>query len=163
MLRAMRLRSAGPQRFNLGMISVDKVAFLQNVPLFTGMTPHELIDVAEIAKEITYPENTAVIREGDIGDYLFIVLNGEVMVHRGDVQIRKLGSMDFFGEMSILDRESRSASVTTTSNCLMLQIDQRDFWELLVSHNTLAVAMVKVLTQRLREMLAALRAQPATE
>ena len=145
------------------MISVDKVTFLQNVPLFAGMTPHELMDVAEIAKEVTYPADTAVIREGDIGDYLFIVVNGEVQVHRGKVAIRKLGSKDFFGEMSILDRESRSASVTTVSRCLMLQIDQRDFWQLLVSHNTLAVAMVKVLTQRLREMLAALRARPAAE
>ena len=163
MLRAIALALRRATGNNPVMISIDKVAFLQNVPLFTGMTPHELIDVGEIAKEITYPENTAVIREGDIGDYLFIVVNGEVMVHRGDVRIRKLGSMDFFGEMSILDRESRSASVTTVSNCQMLQIDQRDFWELLVSHNTLAVAMVKVLTQRLREMLAALRAQPATE
>ena len=145
------------------MISIDKVAFLQNVPLFARMTPQELIDVGEIAKEITYPANTAVIREGDIGDYLFIVVDGEVMVHRGDVQIRGLSSKDFFGEMSILDRESRSASVTTTSSCLMLQIDQRDFWELLVTHNTLAVAMVKVLTQRLRDMLAALKTWPAEE
>lgn len=143
------------------MISVDKVAFLQNVPLFAGMTPYELMDVAEIAKEIAYPANTSVIREGDIGDYLFIVVTGEVLVHRGTVEIRKLGPNDFFGEMSILDRESRSASVTTTSNCQMLQINQTDFWQLLVTHNTLAVGMVKILTQRLREMLAALRTRPA--
>ena len=143
------------------MVNVDKVAFLQNVPLFLGMTPTELMHVAKIGKDVTYPPKTPVIQEGDIGDYLFIVLSGQVMVHRGDVQIRKLVPKDFFGEMSILDRESRSASVTTISRCQLLQINQRDFWQLLISHNTLAVAMVKVLTQRLREMLASLRNKPA--
>jgi CRP-like cAMP-binding protein len=136
------------------MIPVDRIAFLQNVPLFAGMTYQELLDVAGIVKEVTFPSDTTIIREDDIGDYMFILVEGEVLIHRRSVQIGKLRSRDFFGEISILDRGPRSASVTTLSNCQLLRIDQRDFWQILIDRNTLAVSMVKVLAQRLRQMLA---------
>jgi CRP-like cAMP-binding protein len=138
---------------NARMVPVDRIAFLQNIPLFAGMTSQELLDVSEIVKEVTFPPDTTIIREDDIGDYMFILVDGEVMIHRRNVQIGKLRSKDFFGEMSILDRGPRSASVTTLSNCLLLRIDQRDFWLMLVDRNSLAVSMVKVLAQRLRQML----------
>jgi len=135
------------------MIPVDRIAFLQNVPLFAGMTSQELLDVADIVKEVSFPSDTTIIREDDIGDYMFILVEGEVLVHRRSAQIGRLRSRDFFGEISILDRGPRSASVTTLSNCQLLRIDQRDFWQILVDRNTLAVSMVKVLAQRLRHML----------
>jgi len=132
------------------------MAFLQHVSLFAGMTPHELLQVTAILKETRYPADTTVIQERDAGDCMFIVADGEVSVHRGNVEIRKLRSKDFFGEMSLLDREPRSASVTTISNCLLLRLDQQDFWKLLIEHNTLSISMVRVLTQRLRQVTARL-------
>ena len=138
------------------MVPVDKMAFLQHVSLFAGMTAHELVQVTALLQETRYPPETTVIREQDAGDCMFIVADGEVTVHRGDVEIRRLRSKDFFGEMSLLDREPRSASVTTISNCLLLRLDQRDFWRLLIEHNTLGISMVKVLTQRLRQVTARL-------
>jgi len=135
------------------MIPVDRIAFLQNVPLFSGMTSQELLDVAGIVKEVAFPADTTIIREDDIGDYMFILVDGEVMIHRRNVRIGKLRAKDFFGEISILDRGPRSASVTTLSHCQLLRIDQRDFWQMLVERNSLAVSMVKVLAQRLRQML----------
>jgi len=136
------------------MLPIDRIAFLQNVPLFAGMTSQELLRVAEIVKEVNFPSDTMIIREDDVGDYMFILVDGEVLIHRGGAQVGKLRSKDFFGEMSILDRGPRSASVTTLSNCQLLRIDERDFWQILVLHNTLAVSLVKVLAQRLRQMLA---------
>src|SRR5215510_8829199 len=136
------------------MVTIDRIAFLQNVPLFGGMTSQELLDVAEIVKEVNFPSDTTIIREDDIGDYMFILVEGEVRIHRGSTEVGKLQSKDFFGEMSILDRGPRSASVTTISNCQLLRIDERDFWQILAEHNTLAVSLVKVLAQRLRQMLA---------
>jgi CRP/FNR family transcriptional regulator, cyclic AMP receptor protein len=135
------------------MITVDRIAFLQNVPLFAGMTSQELMDVSEIVKEVTFPSDTTIIREDDIGDYMFILVDGEVMIHRRNVQIGKLRSRDFFGEISILDRGPRCASVTTLSHCQLMRIDQRDFWQMLVDRNNLAVSMVRALAQRLRQML----------
>ena len=136
------------------MVPIDRIAFLQNVPLFAGMSSQELLHVAEIVKEVNFPSNTTIIHEDDIGDYMFILVDGEVLIHRGSAQVGRLGSKDFFGEMSVLDRGTRSASVTTLSNCQMLRIDERDFWQILVVHNTLAVSLVRILAQRLRQMLA---------
>jgi CRP/FNR family transcriptional regulator, cyclic AMP receptor protein len=135
------------------MRSAEKIGFLENVPLFSGVSQQDLIYVAGIVKEIIYPAGTTVILEEDIGDYMFIVVEGEVMVHCRSIQLAKLGPHDFFGEMSILDREPRSASVTTLTDCVMLRIDESEFWELLIAHNSLAVSMVRVLARRLREML----------
>src|SRR5262249_49143303 len=114
------------------MLPIDRIAFLQNVPLFAGMTSQELLRVAEIVKEVNFPSDTMIIREDDVGDYMFILVDGEVLIHRGSAQVGKLQSKDFFGEMSILDRGLRSASVTTLSNCQLLRIDERDFWQILV-------------------------------
>jgi len=135
------------------MVPIDRIAFLQNVPLFAGMTSQELLRVAEIVKEVTFPADTTIIREDDIGDYMFILIDGEVLIHRRNADIGKLRSNDFFGELSILDRGPRSASVTTISDCQLLRIDQRDFWQILVVNNTLAVSLVRALAQRLRQML----------
>ena len=148
------LDTASTACVNARMIPVDRIAFLQNVPIFAGMTSQELLDIAGIVKEVTFPPDTTIIREDDIGDYMFILVDGEVVVHRRNVQIGKLRSRDFFGEMSILDRGPRSASITTLSNCQLLRIDQRDFWNILVDRNTLAVSILKALAQRLRQMLA---------
>jgi CRP/FNR family cyclic AMP-dependent transcriptional regulator len=136
------------------MVPIDRIAFLQNVPLFAGMSSQELLRVAEIVKEVNFPSNTTIIHEDDIGDYMFILVDGEVLIHRGSAQVGRLGSKDFFGEISVLDRGPRSASVTTLSNCQMLRIDERDFWQILVVHSTLAVSLVRILAQRLRQMLA---------
>jgi CRP/FNR family cyclic AMP-dependent transcriptional regulator len=136
------------------MTSVEKIAFLENVPLFSGMATQELIYVAGIVQEDAFPAGATVIREEDAGDAMFIVVDGELMVHRRNTQLAKLRSKDFFGEMSILNSEPRSASVTAVSKCRLLRIEESDFWQLLIANNSLAVAMVRVLAQRLREQVA---------
>jgi CRP/FNR family cyclic AMP-dependent transcriptional regulator len=137
------------------MTNVEKIAFLENVPLFSGMPTHELMYVAGIVQEDSFPAGATVIREEDGGDSMFVVVDGEVMVHRRNAQLAQLRSKDFFGEMSLLNSEPRSASVTTVSKCRLLRIEEDDFWQLLIANNSLAVAMVRVLAQRLRELLAA--------
>src|SRR6185436_13176785 len=136
------------------MTSVEKIAFLENVPLFSGMATQELMYVAGIVEEDSFPAGATVIREEDAGDSMFVVVDGEVMVHRRNAQLAKLRSKDFFGEMSLLNSEPRSASVTTISKCRLLRIEESDFWQLLIANNSLAVAMVRVLAQRLREQVA---------
>jgi CRP/FNR family cyclic AMP-dependent transcriptional regulator len=136
------------------MTTVEKIAFLENVPLFSGMATQELMYVAGIVQEDSFPAGATVIREEDAGDSMFVVVDGEVMVHRRNAQLAKLRSKDFFGEMSILNSEPRSASVTAISKCRLLRIEEGDFWQLLIANNSLAVAMVRALAQRLRDQLA---------
>lgn len=118
------------------------------------MATQELMYVAGIVEEDSFPAGATVIREEDAGDSMFVVVDGEVMVHRRNAQLAKLRSKDFFGEMSLLNSEPRSASVTAISKCRLLRIEESDFWQLLIANNSLAVAMVRILAERLRDQLA---------
>jgi HEAT repeat protein len=143
-----------------GMIVIEKVLFLRHVPLLSNMATSELIQVASIAREVTYPAGSRIIQQGEHGDHMFLIVDGEVLIQRGEMPVRKLGPRDFFGEMSIIDGEPRSASATAVTDCLLLRIDKEDFQDLLSTHNSATVSVVRALNQRLRDVLSDLeRAQ----
>lgn len=152
--QAVLSRSAnGIQEGAYRMITVEKMLFLRHVPLFSVMDSSELGHVALIAREETYPAGSRVIQEGDHGDHMFLIVEGEVLVQRGGVALKKLGPKEFFGEMSIIDGEPRSASVIAQQDCLFLRIDKGDFQILLSTYNSAAVSVVRALNQRLRDAL----------
>lgn len=133
------------------MILIQKILFLKNVPLFSGMAPSELGWLAGIAEETVYPAGTEIIHQGDHGDSMFLIAEGEVDVHRDDAILARLKTQDYFGEMSILDGEPRSASVTARTDCLLLRIKQEDFYHILSQHADVALHMIQTLTRRLRQ------------
>jgi hypothetical protein len=138
------------------MITVEKMLFLGNVPLFSKIGTQEVAHIASIAREASYPAGHPIIREGEYGDHMFLIVDGEVQIHHGQTSVKMLGPSEFFGEMSIIDGEPRSASVTAFSDCLLLRIDKEDFHELLSTHGSVALSMIRVLVQRLRGLLPAL-------
>jgi CRP-like cAMP-binding protein len=144
------------------VITVQKILFLRNVPLFSGMPPGDLSYLAGIAEEVVYSAGEAIIRQGDHGDTMFLIVEGDVRVHRGEAQLAVLTSKDYFGEMSILDGEPRSASVTALTDCLLLRINQADFHDILSQHFKVALAIIQTLTRRLRETESSQSAGPAS-
>ncbi len=142
------------------MIVVEKMLFLRHVPLFSKMETSELTHVASIAREVTFLAGARIIQEGEHGDHMYLIVDGEVVIQRGTTQLKTLHSTDFFGEMSIIDGEPRSASAIAQADCLLLRIDKDDFQELLSTYNSAAVSVARALTARLRDVLPALeRAQ----
>jgi CRP/FNR family cyclic AMP-dependent transcriptional regulator len=134
------------------MIStVEKVLFLKSVPLFREIPGEELAQIAAIADEIEFQVDENVFKEGDIGEAMYIVLEGKVRVHRGEKVLVELGERECFGEMSILDSEPRSASITATKELVALKIQREDFVEILAQKSEIAYGIIKVLTHRLRE------------
>ncbi len=152
----LRDPSKTPQQGGTVMIAVEKMLFLRNVPLFSRMETSELTHVASITREVTFPAGFRVIQEGEHGDYMFLIVDGEVLIQRGETRVKTLGPRDFFGEMSIIDGEPRSASAIAVTDCLLLRIDKEDFQELLSTYNSAAVSVVRALNQRLRDVLPAL-------
>lgn len=134
------------------MITVEKILFLRNVSLFSTMPPEELGALAGIAEEIVFSAEQCIIEEGDMGDTMFLIVEGEVNVHRGGDSLAVLKSQDYFGEMTILDGEPRSASVTALQDCLLLRINQTDFQSIVRRHANVALSIIRTLTRRLREM-----------
>ena len=133
------------------MILVQKILFLRNVPLFSGMGPGELSQLAGIAQEVIFSERDSIIVQGEHGDSMFLIVEGEVNIHQDNEQLAVLKSQDYFGEMSILDGEPRSASATAITDCLLLRIQQADFYHILSQRFEVALTIIQTLTRRLRQ------------
>jgi CRP/FNR family cyclic AMP-dependent transcriptional regulator len=139
--------------------SVDaRIEYLRRVSLFAECTDQELARVAAIARTVETPAGTVVTEIGKPGDAFFFIIDGLVSVETpaGAGDLLRPGS--FFGEMSLLDGEPRSATVTATTELRLLVIDGPNFWRLLNETPDLVRSIFKVLTRRVRRLEQAARA-----
>jgi putative ABC transport system ATP-binding protein len=90
--------------------------FLKDVEAFKSLTPGELADIAEKVTRRHYDAGEVVIHEGDEGEELFLISEGEVEVLRDDHEVARLGPSDFFGELSLISGEPRNATVVATDD-----------------------------------------------
>lgn len=133
------------------MISnVEKVLFLKKIDLFRRIRGEDLARIANIAEEMSFNSNELVFNDGDLGDALYLIVAGKVKIHKGDTQLAVLGERQCFGEISILDSEPRSASVTAVESLLTLKIRRDDFGEIMAQKPEIAQGVIKVLCARLR-------------
>jgi CRP/FNR family transcriptional regulator, cyclic AMP receptor protein len=134
------------------MIStVEKVLFLKGVDLFKGIPGEELSHIAQITDELEYGPAEVIFDEGAQGDAMYLIVDGRVKVHSREQVFAELGPSQVFGEMSILDAEPRSASITTLTDLSVLKIQREDFMEILSEKPEISLGIIKVLTHRLRE------------
>jgi len=131
--------------------TVEKVLFLKGVDLFKGIPGEELSHIAQITDEVEYTPDQTIFKEGDQGDAMYLIIDGKVKVHSGAQVFAQLGTKQCFGEMSILDSEPRSASITALSELSLLKIQREDFAEILAEKPEISLGIIKVLTRRLRE------------
>jgi CRP-like cAMP-binding protein len=108
-----------------------KVEMLKRVPLFSDCSRRELNEVATIADEIHFPAGKALMKEGDAGKELVVVVDGTVEITRGGKRVPPKGDASFFGEAALLTGTPRNATVTTTSPVRALVITARSFGRLL--------------------------------
>jgi CRP/FNR family cyclic AMP-dependent transcriptional regulator len=131
--------------------TVEKVLFLKSIDLFRALPGEELAQIADIAEEMPVSAGDLVFAEGELGDALYIVVEGRVRVHQGDRGLAEFGERECFGEMSVLDSEPRSASVSALLESLLLKIGREEFRDILSERPEIAVGIMKVLSRRLRE------------
>ena len=89
--------------------------------------------------------------EGDYGDSLFIVVDGNVKIHKGDQEIVRLGKGTCLGEMALLDGEPRSADATITEDSTLFKIEQEGFYEVMGSQSEIMEGIIKLLSGKLRD------------
>jgi CRP-like cAMP-binding protein len=133
--------------------TVEKVLFLKSVDLFSQIPGEDLAQIALITNEETRENGEEIVAEGEVGDALYIVLDGKVRVHRKEKNIAELGQRECFGEMAILDASPRSASVTAVSDVSLLKISREDFQEIMTDKHAISQGIIKVLTRRLRSAI----------
>ena len=128
---------------------------LKNIPLFSGLSDDEMDSVTSIANKRSYPKNTIIINEGDETDSLYLILSGKVKIVLSDedgkeITISILEPNNYFGELSLIDEEPRSARVVTMEKCQFSIIHKSDFNHVLDNHPALVRNLLKDLTKRLR-------------
>ncbi len=129
---------------------------LRAIPLFANVKDVDLEVIASHMIERRYPRHATVVEEGLPGDYMYVIREGRVKVTKlsedgREKILRFLGEGDFFGEMALLDRAPRSASVETLVDSRMFALSRNDFLASMRSSPDLAMAVVQELTRRLRE------------
>ena len=130
------------------------VGFLKRVQLFEDLDQRSLESIANSAVEQSYQSGQEIVRQGDTGVGAFIIRSGrvEVVQERGGSteRIGELKAGDVFGEMALLDEFPRSATVRAIEPTTCLGIQRWHFKGILESHPQLALALLPVLTRRLR-------------
>jgi serine/threonine protein phosphatase PrpC len=132
-----------------------KLETLKKIPLFRYLTYQELVKVLNITYLETYEAGTQIVKEGDSGEELYIVLAGKVAVSAGGQEIVDLHPGVHFGEMALVDQSPRSATITAKEPTRLLVVQRRSFYTLIRKEPVLAVKLlwsfVQVLSRRLRE------------
>jgi nucleotide-binding universal stress UspA family protein len=128
---------------------------LQQTPLFARLREKELKELSQVARIRTFASGDEIVREGDEGNEFFIVSSGRVDVIKNaatpeEFKMGILGPGDFFGELSLLDDEPRSATVRAAGDVECVSINRVDFTEHLNKHPQTAVMMLPALARRLR-------------
>ncbi len=140
------------------MLTLERVIVLKSVDMFEGASEQVLADVAAILEETRVARGETIFRKGDLGDSLYVIVEGKVRVFDGDATVGILGERDIFGELALLDPEPRSASIEALEDTQLFRLDREAFSELMAANIDIVRGVLHVLCERLRARTAALNA-----
>jgi CRP-like cAMP-binding protein len=132
------------------LLLIEKVLLLKSLSIFEETPETVLAELAEILEEEEFDKGKSIFSAGQEGNCMYIIFKGEVKIHKGDHTFAILKENDFFGELSLLDTDTRSASATTVTEAFLLKIDQEPFYELMESRIEVAKGIIKTLCRRLK-------------
>ncbi|MDP3235232.1 MAG: cyclic nucleotide-binding domain-containing protein [Myxococcales bacterium] len=139
---------------------MDRVAVLSGSSLFDMLSNDELAAIASLASEVPVTAGQVLFEEGELGDSIYVVVQGEVEVTRRDSTgspacIATLGPQQFFGEMSLIDKEYRSATVRARTACELLHFTSDNLTSFRKHHRDgftlIVINIARMLSARLRE------------
>lgn len=134
----------------------EEVSFLRSVPIFTEIEEPDLKKIAKLGVRKIYKKGSIVLLEEEMGAALFVIITGKVKIVRMDEDGREVilsifGPGEFFGEMSLLDGMTRSATVVATMKTELFMIHRRDFLDLLHNYPQVSISLLGELAMRLRK------------
>jgi len=132
------------------MLTIERITVLKSLEIFRRIPDHDLEGVANIVQEREVPAGTDIIREGEMGESMFIVVEGRVRVHLQNKQVGILGSGSVIGELAALDYEPRSASVTAITETFLLELDGAALRQLMAERQGVTREVIHILCQRIR-------------
>ena len=133
----------------------ENIVSLKRSPLFSTVPTRELEAVATVAEELRFGKGENIVKEGDIGDSLYLIKQGAVAILKKNTaaaptKLAELGRDDCFGEMAVIDEEVRSASVEATAPCTLLRISKDALIDVIMNAPYLGIELLKIFVKRLR-------------
>jgi len=135
----------------------DKVLYLKEVEIFKDLSVKELSAIASVTEEVSFPKGEIIMREGDQGETMYLIISGEVSVIKGlgtehQVELDRIGEGDYFGEMSLFEDIVRSAAIFTEQETRLLVLYKQEFKEIVREYPQIALHICKVLSGRIRRL-----------
>ena len=140
-----------PKSISNPAVVAARVPLLRELVLFHDLPAAALALVAEVCSEVKLETSKALFHAGDLGDGLYIIMDGQMRVERGGRVIAKLGRGEVVGELALMDQLPRSADAIADSDAILLKLASGALDELLDRHGVLARNLFRVVTKRLRE------------
>lgn len=131
--------------------ATDYLSHLGNVPLFAGLSKRDLQRVGKVSEEVSVDAGRMIVDQGRTGHEFFLILDGTAAVKRNGRKTASLGPGQFFGELALLDRGPRSASVVAETPMTLLVLGQREFSGVLDEVPAMAHKMLATMAGRLRD------------
>lgn len=131
-----------------------RVVLLRKVPLFGACDDKQLAFIATQVEELDFAAGHVLCRQGESGGEFFVIVSGTAEVQRDGRSVRQLEAGDFFGEIALLDRGPRTATVVATSAMRCLVLAHGQFRNVVRQNAAIAVAVLETLGQRIRPLLA---------
>ena len=135
------------------MTLIEKVLFLQNVDLLSGLSPEQLGRIALITREAAMPRGKVLLREQERSDCMYILVNGKVTVESEGEGIIVAGEKDVIGTWALLDNEPMVVTATVLDDAQVLRIEREDFYDLLADHSEVMQNIFRVLIRRIRKLI----------
>ena len=132
------------------LMTIERVAVLKRVSLFVEVPGHTLVAVARVLEEISFEAGDTIIERGTVEDWLFVVAEGRIRVHIGEMTLLESGPGGVVGEFALLAPAPRSASATAVEPSLLLRLRRGPFEELLDDHPEIARAVISTLARMLQ-------------
>lgn len=154
-------KQAHPEKKEDGMgteISVpDKILHLRRIHIFERLSITELAAVASVTDEAVFQPGEIVIKEGEPGETMYLIIEGEVSVNKSreqghEIELDRIGAGDYFGEMALFEDIPRSATIRTQKESRVLVLHKREFAEIVREYPQIALQICRVLGARLRTL-----------
>jgi hypothetical protein len=135
----------------------EMILHLKKIEIFEDLSISELAAIASVTEEVTSAAGELVINEGDTGDTMYLIIAGEVSVIKGlasgaPLELDRIATGDYFGEMALFEDVVRSASIRTEADTRLLVLRKQEFEEIVKEYPQIALHICKVLSSRLRRL-----------
>jgi ATP/ADP translocase len=133
----------------------DKILRLRGIQIFEGLSVSELAAIASVTEEVVHPLGTVVIKEGETGETMYMIIGGEVSVNKSqeggpEIELDRILAGDYFGEMALFEDVVRSATIRTEEETRLLVLHKQEFTEIVREYPQIALHICRILSQRIR-------------